>query len=106
MPDPLEKSLNAEWVHSHEEDEGDRMVFRPADFDFPPSRGRTGFRLEPGGAAEASGPGPDDRRRGAPGRWSLSGRRLRVSAPGFSGTFEVEKVDGERLVVRRVEEER
>lgn len=81
------------------------MVFRPADTDLPPSRGRQGFTLKTGGEAETSGPGPDDRRRGASGRWTLNGKRLHIDAPGFSGAFEVESVDGQRLVVRRVEEE-
>ncbi len=31
------------WIHSHEEDTDTEMVYRPADFAFPPSRGRTGF---------------------------------------------------------------
>jgi len=32
------------WVHSHEEDTDDEMVFRAADsgYAFPPSRGRAG----------------------------------------------------------------
>ena len=38
------------WLHSYEDEteEGIR-VYRPNSFDFPPSRGRTGFTIEPGG---------------------------------------------------------
>ena len=35
------------WIHSHEEDTETEMVFRPTDFDFPLSRGRSGFELKP-----------------------------------------------------------
>jgi hypothetical protein len=38
--------LGQTWLHSYEEDEGDTQVYRPNTFDFPPSRGRTGFALE------------------------------------------------------------
>lgn len=105
MPADLRKALQASWVHSHEEDEGGRVVFRSAETELPPSRGRQAFTLKPGGEADTSGPGPDDRRRSASGRWTLQGKRLHIDAPGFSGAFEVESVDGQRLVVRRVEEE-
>jgi hypothetical protein len=35
------------WMHSHEEDGNEGMVFRPSGFAFPPSRGREGFELRP-----------------------------------------------------------
>lgn len=106
MSPDLRRALQATWVHSHEEDEGNRLVFRGPDFDFPPSRGRTALTLKPDGVVEVVGPGPDDRRRTGSGRWTLAGgRRLEIQASGFSGSFEVEIVDDQRLVVRRVREE-
>lgn len=41
------KAIQQSWIHSHEEDTETEMVFRPADYDFPLSRGRTGFELKP-----------------------------------------------------------
>jgi hypothetical protein len=38
--------LDKTWLHSFEEDQGDTMAYRPNTYDFPPSRGRTGFALE------------------------------------------------------------
>ena len=105
MSPDLRKALQAAWVHSHEEDEGARLVFRGPDRELPPSRGRTGFTLKPNGVVEVVGPGPDDRRRATSGRWTLTGKRLEIRSPGFSGAFEVETVDDQRLVVRRVQEE-
>ena len=41
------KTIQQSWIHSHEEDTANEMVFRPADYDFPLSRGRDGFELKP-----------------------------------------------------------
>jgi hypothetical protein len=67
----LDKSLEGHWVHSHEEDTPSSMVFRPADYAFPRSRGRSGFRLEPGGKAIEYGIGPTDRTAEAECSWHL-----------------------------------
>ncbi|MDQ3393304.1 MAG: hypothetical protein M3512_04230 [Bacteroidota bacterium] len=37
---------NTYWKHSYEEDQGDTLMFRPKDYDFPPSRGREGFEFK------------------------------------------------------------
>ncbi len=42
----LPPELFQHWMHSHEEDSGDVQVYRPADYDFPPARGRRGFELQ------------------------------------------------------------
>lgn len=36
----MKKELAHKWVHSHEDDIDDIMVFRRSDYQFPPSRGR------------------------------------------------------------------
>ena len=48
------------WLHSFEEDTGDTIVFRPNTFEFPPSRGRTGFTLESGGVIKRYEIAPTD----------------------------------------------
>jgi hypothetical protein len=93
--------LLGRWFHSHEESQGDRLVFRPADFAFPPSRGRTALVFGQGGDLQVEGPGPDDRRRATSGRWRLQGNVLTTTAPGWSGAFTVESVDERALVLRR-----
>ena len=65
--------LHQRWVHSHEEDSGREMVFRPAWFKFPPSRGRASFDLKADGSLIEGGPGPCDRRVESDGRWKLEG---------------------------------
>ena len=106
MSADIGRALEATWVHSHEEDQGGRLVFRSPKFEFPPSRGRTGFTLKSDGVVEVVGPGPDDRRQVGSGRWTLTGKRLEIKSTGFSGIFDVEEVDDNRLVVRQVQEEK
>jgi len=105
MPSNLEKILQTTWIHSHEEDEGGKLVFRTSDFAFPRSRGRTAFTLKPLGVAVGRGPGPDDRTRTTTGEWKLTGRQLEIKAHPFSGMFEIETADDQRLVVRRFRKE-
>lgn len=57
------------WVHSHEEDSGSTKVYRPASYNFPPSRGRTAVELRPDGTYIEYDSGPDDRGRAVVGRW-------------------------------------
>ena len=41
------KHLEGTWLQSREESSGDTLVYRPNTYDFPPTRGRTGFRMAP-----------------------------------------------------------
>ena len=95
--------LARRWVHSHEEDRADEMVFRPHDYGFPPSRGRAVLDLHADGTCAEGLPGPSDVPEEAAGRWQLHGDRLTLrTRQGESGrSLRVLQVDGERLVVRR-----
>ncbi|MFD2513813.1 hypothetical protein ACFSRY_08030 [Pontibacter locisalis] len=52
--------MGTTWLHSYEEDEGEVLVYRPNSYDFPPSRGRTGFELEKGGVLKQYDIAPTD----------------------------------------------
>ena len=64
------------WVHSHEEDAGDALVFRPSGHPLPPSRGRRSLDLRRDGTLFETRPGADDRAEGSRGRWALKQNRL------------------------------
>lgn len=64
-------SLTGSWVHSHEEDSGDQKVYRPEMYKFPPSRGRSGFQLNPDGTMLEYGPDATDKTASRPGRWEI-----------------------------------
>jgi hypothetical protein len=96
-------ALAGHWVHSHEEDSDEEMVFRPASHPFPPSRGRASFELRPDGSYVERAPGPDDRPVESEGRWSLTGKRLQFSAHGGRPRhdWEVTAAGPDRLAVRK-----
>jgi hypothetical protein len=100
---PDEEAIQGNWVHSHEEDSEDEMVFRPATHQFPPSRGRTSFDLKPDGSYVERAPGPVDAPVESSGRWSLQRGRLVLAAGGEQPGHEWQVVASEpdRLAVRR-----
>jgi hypothetical protein len=106
MPRDIEKAiLTQQWVHSHEEDTDTDMVFRPATFSFPRSRGRTSFTLEPDGGLVEIGIGPTDRREERRGTWKLEPKEM-LAFYGEPGTkpkriLKIISVDNDKLVVRR-----
>ncbi len=65
------QDLIGHWVHSHEEDRDGEMVFRPASFSFPRSRGRDSFELQKDALVQR-GHGPGDAATVKGGTWSLS----------------------------------
>jgi hypothetical protein len=99
---PQREWLHQEWVHSHEEDQGDDMVFRPASFKLPPSRGRRSIELHSDGTLGHARPGPADRPERGQGRWEIDGDQLRL----FRGSatpevFLITSASPDRLVLRR-----
>lgn len=98
-----EGSLRGRWVHSHEEDSDDEMVFRPATHPFPPSRGRTSFELREDGSYLERSPGPVDVPEETDGSWAVEGDRVVFSpseeAPAHA--WQVTSLEANRLVVRR-----
>jgi hypothetical protein len=81
---PLDNELIGKtWLHSYEEDEGDVMVYRPNSYDFPPSRGRTGFALEEGGILKQYDIAPTDGLEEHVGKWTqLNKDKVRVQFEG------------------------
>lgn len=103
MASPLRLSeLTNSWVHSHEEDTPTGKVYRPADYPFPPSRGRSGFALLPDGTLLEAGPGPVDRIEKKKGVWNLRDQTLQLKEEG-SGTREIkiESLEPGRLIIEK-----
>jgi hypothetical protein len=98
-----EQALQGHWVHSHEEDTEDEMVFRPDTHAFPPSRGRASFDLRADGSYVESSPGPVDVPEESRGRWSLEGDRLILEAEGDrpGQAWEIAATEGDRLAIRK-----
>jgi hypothetical protein len=103
MPVEEPDRLLGRWVHSREEDEGGRVVYRRSGFPFPPARGRTSITLSEGGELELREPGPDDRTRTIAGMWDLRDDTLTLAPAGRAARYTVESVDDELLVLLRTD---
>ena len=96
--------MSGHWVHAHEEDTEDEMVFRPAGTYLLPSRGRMAFELRADGTFAESGLGATDAPEEAAGSWALEGDTITLSEGATQGVpreMEVVTADQERLVIRK-----
>jgi hypothetical protein len=96
--------LHRRWLHSHEEDSDTEMVFRPASFKFPPSRGRAGFDLKPNHSFVDIGIAPADGPQESTGTWKFHDNQLELFKPPASTptrTLQIVSADKNRLVVRK-----
>jgi hypothetical protein len=93
--------LQGRWLHSHEEDTDDEIVYRSASsgYDFPRSRGREALELHPDGSYGGVVPGPADKPEAvAGGNWTLEdGNKLVLP----DRTLEVTSAEGDVLRVKR-----
>ena len=97
------------WVHVHEEDTEDEMVFRPVGTALPPSRGRRAFELRADGTYAETGLGASDVPDEATGSWAVEGDTITLSEGATQGVpreMEVVMADEKRLVVRKRRAER
>jgi hypothetical protein len=98
----IAESLAQRWVHSHEEDTPTEMVFRPATFKFPRSRGRTSFELKPDGSLIEYRIGPTDRREVTHGTWTLDDDYLNLNNPAESvRRLHIAALDNDRIVIKK-----
>lgn len=96
--------MSGRWVHAHEEDTEDEMVFRPADTDLPPARGRMAFELRTDGTFAESGLGATDVPVEATGSWVVVGDTIMLSegaAQGVPREMQVVTADEDRLVIHK-----
>jgi hypothetical protein len=75
-----EQLIGTTWLHAFEEDQDDVITYRPNTYDFAPSRGRTGFLLEPGGVLKNFAIAPADGLEEQPGTWEFTdGKKILVT---------------------------
>jgi hypothetical protein len=98
--------LGRRWIHAHEDDDGNKIVYRTSGYDFPRTRqGRDTFTLNRGGIAVVGSPGPVDREESVEGRWVLEGRTLRIETGSESRVYEIASVEEEVLILKAAEPE-
>ena len=79
------KEILGRWLHSQEEDSATEMVFRPAEFPFPLSRGRVGFELKADGSYVDRGIAPGDGPLETSGEWSMANGILALTCDAYPG---------------------
>ena len=101
--------ITRKWWNSYEDetDPNNEKCYRPNSYDFPRSRGRSGFEFRPNGTFDLNYPGPTDIPTTDKGTWMrLSDKRLKVkfdeSRPGRANEFIVEviSIDDEMLKIK------
>ncbi len=98
-------AIQGEWVHAHEEDSESELVFRPASYSLPPSRGRSALELRADGSYSESSPGPTDRPEQATGTWALEQDRLTLRPQqGSTRVLRIVTAEPDRLALRRLPE--
>ena len=101
----LEPCLVGRWLHSHDEDTPDVLVYRPADYPFPREEGRDGFEILAGGEFHYLGIGRGDGTEVSNGRWTIEAPgRVRIDVNNKRVKpfwLEVISCDAETLKVKR-----
>jgi len=102
MSQSTHTKLTKTWVHSHEEDKGGMQVFRPADYPFPPARGRDALSLKADGSLVKSISGADDRATKMPaGSWKVQDEKLILQQQGGAcNEYAIESVNADKLLLR------
>lgn len=100
--DQLRRGLVGRWYRSvEEEDDEDTIVYRSADFEFPPSRmPRESIEFDAEGVAGVGSPGPADALETTSGSWEVKDDVLNIDSPQKSGEFEVKHARDGLLILQ------
>jgi hypothetical protein len=79
MNNNLPSAIFQHWIHSREEDTEKVKVYRPSNYQFPPSRGRDGFELKKDGEFIQYGIGATDRPQKITGTWTEEDNQIKIS---------------------------
>ena len=94
--------LQRKWTHSFEEDNEQEQVFRPVNFPFNRSRGRSQFDLKENGDVASFQLGRNDVPEQITGSWVIEGDHLVLNFhDGSSQVFSVKEVNENKLVVKK-----
>jgi hypothetical protein len=101
----LKKCILHHWIHSHEEDTNEVVVYRPMNYSFPPSRGRIGFEFMEDGMMIYHGIAYTDGSEQSSGHWDIQEQnRIRINVENEriqSFYLEIVSCDEEKLKVKK-----
>jgi hypothetical protein len=95
--------LHRKWVHAHEEDTKDCLVFRPEEYPLGLSRGRDAIQFFEDGSVARTGIAPNDTLTFSNGNWTLldDGETLNVSETHRRTAVKVVSLDPDKLVISK-----
>lgn len=70
--DIMKKVIGITWIHSFEDDKNGTEAYRPESYEFPPARGREGWRCEEDGTLKKQAIGPTDAYVTKEGKWTFT----------------------------------
>ncbi len=70
--DIMKKVIGVTWIRSFEDDKDGTQVYRPETYEFPPARGREGWRFEEDGTLTKQAIAPTDGYVSQRGKWNFS----------------------------------
>ncbi len=90
------------WVEIREDSTDEKLVLRPTDYPIPPARGRRQLELTEIGQGQALEAGPADKLETVShGGWSIEDQTLLLNIEGWEGTYEIEDLQDDILVLRK-----
>jgi hypothetical protein len=96
--------LFGQWFHSREEDTPTEIVYRPAGFPLPPSRGRAGLEFQPDGTFKRIGIGRTDISNVTAGSWEIGASnadQVRIEVNGQPETIRIQELEEDRMSIKR-----
>ncbi|MBX2968225.1 MAG: hypothetical protein KF803_02555 [Cyclobacteriaceae bacterium] len=96
--------LYEHWIHSYEEDDAANQLvtYRPASYEFPPARGRTGFEIKPDGILINYPIAPFDGNLRIIQSWKLENNRLIFIGKDEIIQYEIIQLSKEKLVLKTI----
>ena len=91
---------NIKWMHSYEEDTNEVKVYRPDTYEFPPSRGRTGFQLNEDKSFINYEIAPADGTVERKGSCSIAGNKMMLSFEDSDKDYMIEVISIENKVLK------
>lgn len=100
VPTLKNECLYQYWIHSYEEDDQTKNVYRLSSFKFPPSFGREAFEIKKDGVVIFYSPGKDDRRISINGELEIKGPDL-VNIKTKNLNMKILSCENDRLIIQQ-----
>ncbi|WP_338768214.1 hypothetical protein WAF17_07350 [Bernardetia sp. ABR2-2B] len=106
--DIMKKVIGTTWIRSFEDDKNGTEAYRPETYEFPPARGREGWKFEEDGTLKKQAIAATDGYVGKEGTWTFSNENnqniIHISLKDIKSSYEIISVSDSILFVKPVED--